>query len=259
MTNANELPLPKPDEEAFTPASLRDELLGSQIRTRASVRVDFCQEFRGDRDPGPLHLFVRERRHFALQLYLLLLCVAKGHPWDKAMSATSWAMTLDQVNAGAASTVSRNWAWMIEKKLVRTERRGRDLHVFRLHESGSGAEYEQPRGPNGRFFYFRFAYFTEGWHQQLSLAGTSTLLIALSMSRHKPWFELPLERGYKWFAISPDTLKRGLDELRDHELLKVHQRSVRNHRARGGTVRVNQYALLGSFMTPQPIKPEDKP
>lgn len=256
MTNAIELPPPTPDEEAFTPETLRAALLESQTRDRVSMRPDFCQELGGDRAPGPLHHFVGERRLFALQLYLLLLCVASAKPWDKAMSATSWALALDRANAGAASTVSRNWAWLTEKKLIRTERRGRDLHVFRLHESGSGAEFTKPKG---NFFYFRFAYFTQGWHEELSLGGTVALLIALSMSRHKPWFTLPTERAYAWYDISPDTLRRGLDELRDHGLLKVHQRSVRNHRARGGTTRVNEYALLGDFITPQPISAKDRP
>lgn len=256
MSNVHELPPPTPDDEAYTPALLREELLESQDRDRVSIRIDFCQEFGGDRAPGPLHRFVRERRPFALQLYLLLLCVASADPWDKAMSATSWALALDHVNAGAPGTVSRNLAWLREEQLIRTERRGRAVHVYRLHESANGQKYTQPKN---KFFYFRFAYFTKEWHRELSLAGTSALLIALSSSALKPWFELPLEQAYKRYAISPDTLRRGLDELRDHDLLKVHQRTVRNARARGGTVRVNQYALLGDFLTPQPILAEDKP
>lgn len=120
MINETELPPPTPDDEAFSPETLREVLLESQRRDRVSVRVGFCQEFKDDRAPEPLHLFARERRLFALQLYLLLLCVAQGDPWDARMSGTSWALALDRENAGAASTVSRNLAWLVEQKLVDT-------------------------------------------------------------------------------------------------------------------------------------------
>ena len=153
--------------------------------------MDLCQEFGGERRPGPLHLFVNGRRLFALQLYLLLLCLAKGDPWDKEMSGTSWALALDQQGPGAESKVSRNWSWLAGNNLVRTERRGRHLQVFRLHESGNGGEFTRP---TGHFFYFPFAYFTTEWHTKLSLAATATLLISLSSSRNKPWFALPSSR-----------------------------------------------------------------
>lgn len=244
MPTEIELPPPTPDEEPYTPASLRAELLGSQRRERVSVRMDFCQEFGGERRPGPLHLFVNGRRLFALQLYLLLLCLAQGQPWDKELSGTSWALMLDQAGTGAESKVSRSWGWMAENHLVRTERHGRHLRVFRLHESGSGAEFTRP---TSHFFYFPFAFFTEEWHRKLSLAGTATLLIALSSSRRTPWFALPLEHAANWFAISADTLNRGFDELRDQGLVTSNLRAVRDPRARGGTTRVREYALLGSF------------
>jgi hypothetical protein len=251
-----ELPPPTPDEETFTPASLREELLGKQQRERASLRVDFCQEYGGNRAAGPLNLFVGGRRLFALQLYLLLVCLASAPPWDRMMSASSWALALDEQGRGAESKVSRNWAWMREGNLVATERIGRQLQIIRLQESGSGEAYTRPKKG---FFYVPFAYFIEDWHEKLSLAGTTALLIALSRSSHKPWFNLPLERAPEWYSISADTLKNGFDELQDQQLLRIHQRSVRNYRARGGTVRINEYALLGSFMTPQRIRPEDRP
>jgi hypothetical protein len=244
MPTEIELPPLTPDEEPYTPQSLRTELLDSQRRDRVSVRVDLCQEFGGERRHGPLHLFVNGRRLFALQLYLLLLCLAKGDPWDKEISGTSWALALDQQGPGAESKVSRNWSWLAGNNLVRTERRGRHLQVFRLHESGNGEEFTRP---TGHFFYFPFAYFTEEWHTKLSLAATATLLISLSSSRNKPWFALPLEQAADWFSISADTLNRGFDELRDHGLVTSHLRRVRDPRARGGTKPLSEYTLLGSF------------
>jgi hypothetical protein len=239
-----ELPPPSPDEDPYTPASLRAELLGSQRRDRVAVRMDFCQEFGGERRAGPLHLFVNGRRLFALQLYLLLLCMAQGDPWDKELSGTSWALMLDQAGAGAESKVSRSWGWLAENNLVRTERKGRHLRVYRLHEFGNGEDFTRPKS---HFFYLPFAFFTEGWHQKLSLPATATLLVSLSSSRRTPWFALPLEHAANWFAISADTLNRGFDELQDEGLVASNLRAVRDPRARGGTKRVREYALRGSF------------
>ena len=63
-----------------------------------------------------------------------------------------------------------------------------------------------------------------------------------------------------WYGVSPDTLQRGLDELREAELLYIHPRKVRDSKARFGTTIVNEYLLLGSFVSPNvaraPIKAE---
>jgi hypothetical protein len=154
-------------------------------------------------------------------------------------------MALDETGKGAESKVSRNWAWLAEQQLVTLDRRARHLNVTRLNESGSGEEYTKPKGG---FFYVPFVFFTEGWHRELSLAATATLLIARSRSSSKPWFQLPTERGPEWYGVSADTLKTGFDELRDKGLLTTHLRSVRDHRARYGTKRVRDYALTGDFL-----------
>ena len=246
MTNAHLPAPPQQDDEPATPASTRDDLLGSQTRRGPAIRSAFIQERGGDRAPGPLHLFVRERRLFALQLYLLLHCVARSDPWDSALPAGTWARALDKTNVGAEGNVSRAWAWLKDQKLVRTTRHARLVRAFLLAEDGSGKEYTRSTD----FFYFRLAYFTDGWHRELSLAATSVLLIALDKSKHKPWFELRTEPQSKWYGISPDTLQRGLDELHTAGLLHIHPRRVRDHKARYGTTLVNDYILLGAFATP---------
>jgi hypothetical protein len=76
------------------------------------------------------------------------------------------------------------------------------------------------------------------------------LLIGLHRSRGQPWFELRTESQSKWYGISPDTLQRGLDELRDANLLRIHPRQVRDNKARFGTTTINVYLLLGAFATP---------
>jgi hypothetical protein len=73
-------------------------------------------------------------------------------------------------------------------------------------------------------------------------------LICLEKSRHKePWFQLRTASQSAWYGISAATLQRGLDELREAELLLVHPRQVRDSKARYGRTQVNDYLLLCSF------------
>lgn len=72
--------------------------------------------------------------------------------------------------------------------------------------------------PSEQYFKLPFAYWTadEAWHWRLTLPAKATLLIALSL---KPPFVLPAERAGDWYGISPDTVDRGLRELRGYGLL----------------------------------------
>jgi hypothetical protein len=159
------------------------------------------------------------------------------------LPAAAWARALEKTNRGAEGGVSRSWRWLEEKQLVRTERSRRMVRAYLLNEDGGGEPYTRSRD----FFYFPLAYFREGWHARLRLAGTSVLLICLQKSRRSPWFQLRTEPQSRWYGISPDTLQRGLDELREAGILKVHPRKVRDSKARFGTTVVNEYLLLGSF------------
>jgi hypothetical protein len=248
---------PPPDDEPATPESTREELLGDQTRRGPAIRSAFLQERGGDRAPGSLQHFVRERRLFALQLYLLLHCRARSEPWDAAFPAATWARMLDKTNTGAEGTVSRSWRWLEDHQLVRTERYKRMVRAYLLNEDGGGEDYTRSRD----FFYFPLAFFREGWHTRLGLAGTSVLLICLDKSRYSPWFQLRTEPQSSWYGISPDTLQRGLDELREASLVEIHPRKVRDSKARFGTTTINEYLLLGSFANPdlaqRLILPED--
>lgn len=250
------LPGPPPqDEEPATPESTREDLLGNQTRRGPAIRSAFVQERGGARAPGPLHLFVRDRRLFALQLYLLLSCLASSDPWDVALPAATWARALGKTNKGAEGTVSRSWAWLEHQDLVRTERSNRVVRVYRLAENGSGDPYTVSKD----FFKFPLAFFRDGWHATLSLPATAVLIIGLHQSKGKPWFQLRTEAHSEWYGISADTLQRGLDELRDVALLHAHPRRVRDSKARFGTTQVNEYALLGEFATHTSGAPAEEP
>ena len=238
-----------PEAEVATPRMTREDLLGEQHRPGTPIRSSFIQERGGDRAPGPLHHFVRERRLLALQLYLLLHCVAQADPWDAWLPAMAWARALDKTKPGAEATISRNWAWLEDHRLVRSERDKRLRRVYLLEEDGLGAAYERAKG---NFFMLPLAFFRDEWHQKLSLAGTTVLLIALNK---RPVFQLRKEHEAGWYGVSADTLQRGLDELRDHGLITIAPRRIAAPRTRLGWTVVNEYGLLAPFA--KAVRPAD--
>ena len=187
--------------------------------------------------------FVQDRRLFALQLYLLLHCIARAEPWDACLPAGVWARALDRTGKGAEATVSRSWHWLREHGLVATERDRRLVRTYKLQEDGDGAKYTRSQD----YFVLPLAFFREAWHTKLGLPATAVLLIALDRSRKRIWFELRKEPAAVWFGVSADTLQRGLDQLRDEGLLGVRQRRIKDPRARYGWTSANEYRLLGSF------------
>ena len=213
-------------------------------RRGASIRHAFVQEYGGERRPGPLHLFVRDRRGSALQQYLLLHLVAGlSSPWDgRLYPAEVWSRALGRTNAGAEATTSRNWRWLCEQGLVRTEHERRMVRPFLMRDDGSGEEYARPAA--GQFFSFPRQYFTSLWHTKLNVAETSALLVALSAARADEWFELRVGTVSGRVGISDDTLRRGLDGLRDHGLVKSQPVTVTEPLARYGVTTVSQYRLV---------------
>jgi hypothetical protein len=154
---------------------------------------------------------------------------------------------------GSETTISRNWTWLEEQRLVRSERDHRIRKVTLLMEDGSGQEFDRATGKDRGFFKLPYEYFTDRIHRDLKLAGKATLLICLAQ---KPTFTLPTERAATWYGMSADTLQRGIDELRDRDLIKVWSRTMKAPRARYGYTAVNHYALLAPFAR-VPIDAED--
>lgn len=238
-------------EVATADETLRD-LLDRSLRTNVPIRRTFLQL--PDKTPGPLASFVTGRRALALDLWLLLHAGASGGDWDVRQPAMSWARMLDMPQTTASeTTISRNWTWLEQQRLVRTERDHRVRNVFLLTEDGSGQEFSRATGKDRGFFKLPYAYFTERVHNELRLAGKAALLIALAQA---PTFTLPAERAGPWYGISPDTLQRGIDELRDRGYVKVWSRSKKAPRSRYGYTRENHYALQGPFAR-APIPTED--
>lgn len=226
-----------------------DDLLNPnrQRRRRTTpIRRSFLQDPTGEGAEAPLRWIVRDRRELALDLLLLLHCTASAEPWDVEMPAMAWARALDmRQTVGSETTVSKNWSWLEQKGLIRSERHQRVRKVFMLKENGSSDAYARPeKGEPRGFFGLPFVYFTGRWHKQLSLPGKAVLLIALSM---KPTFTLITERASEWYGVSADTLQRGLDDLRDHGLLTTALVTRKAPRARLGFTSVGYHRLNPPF------------
>lgn len=157
----------------------------------------------------------------------------------------AWARMLDlpQTTASEAG-ISRNFTWLEERRLARSERHRRVRKVFLLQEDGSGKKFRRATGADRGYFKVPYEYFTQRWHGELALAGKATLILCLAQA---PTFVLPAEHAAGWYGISADTLQRGLDELRDLGLIKVWSRAKKAPRTRFGYTVENHYALQGPF------------
>ena len=241
------------EDIATSEETLLDLLLRSR-RRNVPIRRSFLQLPGPPRQPGPLAAFVEGRRPIGLDLWLLLHAGAAAAPWDVRQPAMSWARMLKMPQTvSSETTIGRNWTWLEQQKLVRTERDRRVRKVFLLMEDGSGQPFERATGQGRGFFKLPYEYFTQRWHLELKLAGKATLLICLAQA---PTFTLPTERAADWYGLSADTLQRGLDELRDLGLLKVWSRAKKAPRTRFGFTLENHYALQGPFVR-APIEQTD--
>jgi len=157
----------------------------------------------------------------------------------------AWARALGMAEtASSEATISKNWTWLEEKGLVKTERYKRLRQVFLLTEDGSGNPYVRPDGRHRGFFHLPFDYFSDRWHKKLKTPGKAVLLIALSRDVE---FILPAEHASEWYQLSPDTIQRGLDELRKKELLTVRTSIRKAPAARFGITQDYHYRLQGPF------------
>lgn len=237
-----------PEEPAATNEQTLQAMIGDITRQGVPIRSAFLQQFGGDRAAGPLHHFVTQRQRLALQLYLLLRCVALGGEYDYRLANGAWARALGLTSKNGEQSISRGWSWLRERKLVRTERDNRILRAYVLDDAGAGTPYVRPKG---RYFTLPMAYFRQGHHIEMSLAESATLLIALYSGRGGGWWELPAERAALWYGISPDTLQRGLDGLQEREVLDRRYQKKTDPLARYGRTQVAQFQLLGVYADAQ--------
>lgn len=242
----------RPPRTATAQETLDDLLRFSrQRRSSTPLRRALLQNPNRRDIPGPLHRFVVGRRELAFDLYLLLHCGAAAPPFDVMLPAMAWARALDRPQTiTSETTISKNCTWLEHQQLVRSERAQRLRKLYLLHEDASGQDYTRPKGGEGHgFFHLPFAYFTERWHQKISLRAKATLIICLAQA---PTFELRTEHATGRYGLSPDSMQRGLDELRDQGLLKTSPDYRPAPRARLGFTQVHIHQLQGDFAKPRP-------
>lgn len=197
---------------------------------------------------------VRERRHRALLLYLLLLTC---WPWleknREPLAASVWirALTAPGAQTWTPSTLSRAWNDLEEFGLIeeRQRKRRRTLVVPRRED---GAEpYDAPGGRRSRehlYFTLPDAFWTDQIFAQLSLPGLAMLLIiAKETTGKKREMYLPLHMAPAWYGISSKTAQNGLNNLREHKLL--HERDEREPAPLSptGWRTKRYYSLTGAF------------
>lgn len=216
------------------------------------VRRSFVQY--GPQDspiPGPAHEMLRAHDENAFDLFLLHRAQASMEPWDVVRHGKIWATSLGlpTPNDDGATAVSRTWGRLAKKyQLVEKERAGRLLKVTSLDEAGTGKPYTYPRGGTGRGRYFKvpeaFWRDEERWYRTLTLRAKVMLMISLSL---KPDFALPIEQVPNWYGVSANSAQRGLNELRDHGILKDRKERRDSWNGPDGYVLENRYTLQGSF------------
>jgi hypothetical protein len=216
---------------------------------RAPLRRTFLQQRVGGVErvrPGPLAKIIKNGRASALDQYLLLVAWSSGRDenglYGVRRPAALWARALGfSDDSRGRQQVSRNWKLLSELKLVHTETKARQVRASLLLEDGSGSAY---RPPASAYLGLPFAYWRNGWHEQLDLPAKAMLLIFLTLPPKSP---LPFNRVPEWYGISKATAERGTRTLRRSDLLEaVHEPIKMPLAPKGYSVR-NVYTLAGDF------------
>jgi hypothetical protein len=236
-----------------------DELTGNPVATMLLTarggRRDFVplaraflQTRKRGGGAGPLSWFVKARRRRALELYLLAHALASVKPYDVALPARVWGLALGLPDTASTRVfISGSWTWLEQHGLLRTERDGRLRRVWLLEETGAGTPYAHGSTAEGaRLDYFKLphAFWLEGWSERLGLPAMAVLLIALSLPSS---FSLPHERAGEWYGLSRDTIRRGVAELRQQNLLTMRARWKAAPLSPTGAAEDRRYTLTGSF------------
>lgn len=217
-------------EIEVTSAETIAELVG-HVRDGTPIRIAFAQRrMNGTKTPGSLADFVTAGDLRALLLYLLAMARAtRKEPWNVVLPAAVWARALGidlPLTKTASSTISKAWARIEARKLIRRDRSGRLAEVTLLREDGSEQPYTHPKDEGG-YFKLAHAFWLEGpngssehWYQVLDLSAVAMLLIATSL---QPNFALALDRVPEWYGFSSDTAQRGFATLGRHDILQINK------------------------------------
>lgn len=217
-------------------------------RTFVPISRSFLQQTESGGGAAVLSQFVKARRGRALDLYLLVHAVASKPPYDVVLPAIVWARALGMPETESSTVqISTTLSWLEEQRLIRTQRVANRRRIELLSDDGSGFEYRHPglaRSDRVGYFKLPYGYWLDGWSDRMGLPGKAVLLIAVSLQDQ---FILPHKHAAGWYGLSRDTVRRGLKELVDLELLSVRRWRKRAPLAPNGFTMEHRYTLKGPF------------
>lgn len=215
------------------------------------VRHVLVQRHSGADRSSTLAKFLKNRKHRALILYLLLL--TGWEPARKPHRSEVWLRAL-QVDQGkrtwSKSSVSQAWSDLVSMELVERTRENRLARVIPRREDANG-EYFHPDGktPINYYFHLPGEFWTEDYFDSLSLPALFVLLIILKETNEKAEVHLTYEQTADWYGMSPSSAKKGYLELRAAGLLNVREESETAPLATHGVTQHFYYSLSGPFST----------
>lgn len=241
-----------------TPEQTRAKGLELTARGYTVVRHVFVQNHDAPR-PSVLGVMVKERRHRALVLYLLVLCwwpwLQKNHKpltadvWIRALTATGPAR--GKALTWSPSTLSRAWKDLEQLGLIEpTKRIGRLTAIIPRREDGH-KPYVAPSGEKKDWANTYFTVPDEFWTEQhfatLSPSALAVLLIILKETTQKPDTPLRRESMPDWYGISGKTVQKGIDELKALGLVHIREAVVSAPLSPNGITRQYFYSLTGPY------------
>jgi hypothetical protein len=200
---------------------------------------------------------MNQRKHRALLLYLLILTSWSWLSKNKVpLPANAWIRALtgptDAKNAPtwSASTLSRALGDLETLDLIEPRGRVRGRSLISPRREDGADEYTIPEGRADRYnTYFTLpdTFWTTGLFAKLTFPGLTMLLIIAKETSQKAEMYIPHDQGPDWYGISAGTVKNGLKNLRDHDLLDERDEWRKAPlSATGRTLRI-WYGLTGEY------------
>ena len=212
-----------------------------------SVFVQLKEPDAGGKRHGLLAKFTTDAR--ALDAYLLIHALASSKaPYSASYPALAWARAAGFDRDATSTSARQRWSKAVAKlsglNLIDTAREGRQSVYTLQHESGNQEPYTRPKNiADGGWVTIPYAYWLEGYDEQLSLPEKLMLLISLDQKQH---FELPTARTQEWYGISDSTSSRGFRGLVKRGILEADKRTTIDLQNPTSLMRtVNVYSTTG--------------
>jgi DNA-binding transcriptional ArsR family regulator len=213
-----------PEVPVATPAQTRSTFTKLSARGYTQLRHILVQLPDGKERGSTVGKMVGGRKHRALLLYVLILTC---WPWLKdrkfPLPADAWLRALASKDGltWSNSTLSRALADLQEMGLIERQRVGRSVRIVPRREDGGDA-YTAPEGRTDRYnTYFTLpdSFWNDELFAKLNLPGLAMLLVIAKETSKEPEMYIPHEYGQAWYGLKPGTIKNGIKELRDLEML----------------------------------------